>query len=309
MADTLTTMLHKHEDVVRLLARGVLEFKQRRLALGTSTPEDGEVVQTFLDRFYSSRIGMRLLISQHLAVRASASGEGANGGSRRGSSDSPVYAGIINAKCSPADVVRDAADAVRSLAFRHYGDAPDIVVHGDVDIRFPYVDSYLFFPLFEVLKNSVRATVEKHENADHSMPDVRVFIAGGDEHVTLKISDEGGGIRRSAMPSIWTYLFTTAEVSPSELLGLREFAADDAESSDDSSDEDDQFGGYMSGYRVGLDPIAGFGYGLPLSRLYLRYFGGPGGESGDIKLVSIEGYGTDAYIQICKLGNRKEVLY
>jgi len=41
-----------------------------------------------------------------------------------------------------------------------------------------------------------------------------------------------------------------------------------------------------------VHPMHGLGYGLPLSRLYARYF------NGDIRLASIDGFGTDVYVYL-----------
>lgn len=70
----------------------------------------------------------------------------------------------------------------------------------------------------------------------------------GKEDITIKISDEGGGIARSAMGMIWTYMYTTMKFGPEE--GLDEGFRD-------------------SDFKA---PMAGFGYGLPLSRLVCGFF-------------------------------------
>ena len=45
-------------------------------------------------------------------------------------------------------------------------------------------------------------------------------------------------------------------------------------------------------------PLAGLGYGLPISRNYARYFGG------DLHVMSMEGYGTDSFIYLPRLGTK-----
>jgi len=75
--------------------------------------------------------------------------------------------------------------------------------------------------------------------------------------VAPQVADEGGGIKRSGMPRIWTYLYTTSE-SPLSMM-------------------DDAFDGADS-----PTVMAGYGVGLPISRLYARYFGG------DLNITSME---------------------
>jgi len=43
-------------------------------------------------------------------------------------------------------------------------------------------------------------------------------------------------------------------------------------------------------------PMAGLGFGLPLSRLYAKHFGG------DVKIFTLEGYGTDVNLVLDRTG-------
>ena len=109
------------------------------------------------------------------------------------------------------------------------------------DLHFSYVPGHLSHICFELLKNSLRAVVERYgPDRDDHFPPIKVIVVEGKEDITIKISDEGGGIPRSAIPLIWTYMYTTMEGQ--------------------NLDQDFQ----ASDFRA---PMAGFGYGLPLSRL------------------------------------------
>ena len=54
---------------------------------------------------------------------------------------------------------------------------------------------------------------------------------------------------------------------------------------------------YGAGLSAETLPMHGLGYGLPLSRLYARYF------KGDIQIASVDGYGTDVYVYLQRLSH------
>lgn len=267
LTNQLKIIKKRHDPTVATVAQGVIEWKH--------SSKKNEIIdhsiQSFLDRFYMSRIGIRMLIGQHIAINDEPS-------------RNDDYVGVICTKTNLRDVATDAVDNARYICEEYYGlfEAPQVEIYCPQDLNFMYVPGHLLHMLFEVLKNSLRATVETTlrkcdgDITDLKFPPIKIIVADGDEDITIKISDEGGGIKRSALPLVWTYLYTTMEETP------------DLDASYNQTD-----------FKA---PMAGFGYGLALSRLYARYFGG------DLKLISMEGYGTDVYLHISKLTNKEETL-
>ncbi|EJU02100.1 alpha-ketoacid dehydrogenase kinase N-terminal domain-containing protein [Dacryopinax primogenitus] len=255
---TLEVIKRRHDPTATTVAAGVLEWKKRKKWGGVVLHEE---IGKWLDRFYLSRIGIRFLIGQHIALNTQPV--------------TPDHVGIICKHANVHSIVSEAIENARFICEEHYGlfKGPVVELICDEELTFPYVPGHLNHICFELLKNSLRATIERH--GPSSPPPIKIIVSSGLEDITIKISDEGGGIPRSAVPWIWTYMYTTME--------------------NQALDED--FG--ESDFRA---PMAGFGYGLPLSRLYARYFGG------DLQLISLEGYGTDVYIHLNKLSSSEEPL-
>lgn len=59
--EALVTIRNRHNDVVPTMAQGVLEYKDTY----GDDPVSNQNIQYFLDRFYLSRISIRMLINQH----------------------------------------------------------------------------------------------------------------------------------------------------------------------------------------------------------------------------------------------------
>ncbi|GAV53844.1 hypothetical protein ZYGR_0AK03460 [Zygosaccharomyces rouxii] len=279
----------RHNATVVTLAKGVLKWKK---TCQQNVVDDS--IQSFLDRFYMSRIGIRMLIAQHLELLE------ASLRCQNGKSD--CYVGTICTKTNITQIAEDAIDNARLICAEHYGlfEAPKVellcfpktVTSSNSGIEFMYVPGHLIHMLVETLKNTLRATVEKTielspgvDVYDLRFPHVKVIICEGLEDITVKISDEGGGIARSHLPLVWTYLYSTMP-DDSQLELIKE-----------ESDGNPRVSSFVN--RV---PLAGYGYGLALSRLYARYFGG------DLKLISMEGFGTDVYLHLNRLSTSNEPL-
>merc|ERR1712110_114272 len=160
-------------------------------------------------------------------------------------------------------VIMEAFQNAAFLCEEYYNCAPEIEIKGQtmtrnekgkkVGLSLVYPPPHLYHILFELFKNSMRATVETHSKAKE-LPEIEVLLAKGEHDVSIRISDQGGGIPRHITDHTFHYLVSTAprpSMTPTKA------------------------------------PLAGYGYGLPLSRLYARYF------HGDLILNSYEGYGTD----------------
>jgi hypothetical protein len=148
------------------------------------------------------------------------------------------------------------------------------------------------------------------DDIDYSdLPPVTVTIADSpsNEDVIIKVSDEGGGIPRSQMDSVWSYLYTTANNTVQErVLQQQKSTAQEQLSSLSSLSDGDAEAPHVANAAaaLGTSPIlAGLGFGLPMARAYARYFGG------DLDLISLEGYGTDAYVHLVRLDDKRHDEY
>jgi len=248
----LKTVQTRHSNVVQAMAQGVLELRDSHIV----DKQTDMAIQYFLDRFYMSRISMRMLIHQHTLLFE----PGADKDTRR--------IGMIDPTCRVKSVILESYQNAAYLCEEYYDYAPDIEIKGQtvektdsgkkVGLSLTYPPAHLYHILFELFKNSMRATVETHGKSP-TLPMIEVLVAKGVNDVSIRVSDQGGGVSRHITDHMFHYLYSTAprpSMTPTKA------------------------------------PLAGYGYGLPLSRLYARYF------HGDLILNSYDGYGTDAVVYL-----------
>ncbi|KAM4632179.1 branched-chain alpha-ketoacid dehydrogenase kinase [Discoglossus pictus] len=255
----LRQLLDDHKDVVTQLAEGLRESRKHI--------QDEKVIRFFLDKTLTSRLGIRMLATHHLSLHE----------------DRADFVGIICTRLSPKKIIEKWVDFARRLCEHKYGNAPRVRINGHVAARFPFIPMPLDYILPELLKNSMRATMESHIDTPYNVPDISITIANNDIDLIIRISDRGGGIPHDHLERVMDYHFTTAETSTQDPR------------------INPIFGNMVDMVNSGQSgPMHGFGFGLPTSRAYAEYLGG------SLCIQSLQGIGTDVYLRLKHIDGKEE---
>lgn len=282
--DITKEIFNVHRGTMLDVAKGVFEYHEALTGLFGKDLQLPEVrqevralreVEASLDQFFTERLTLRLLISHSHSLSSKKAGK-------------KEMVGVVNVKTQPVVILSRAFSAVRFMCKRDYNMAPDLEVNGVLHDEyimsdaskqhFHYVHTHLFYIFLEIIKNAARASVERglQDHADAGgkgpvdLPVIRVDIPEDqdiwDAEKCVKLADRGTGMTRRVLTKASSYYYSSVKDRPTVPEEVQDFDR-----------------------KV---PLAGFGFGLPVSRVFARYF------SGDIDINSIPGKGTDVYVYL-----------
>jgi len=242
--------LEKHSTIVSKVSEGYWEVRQAYPHI---------CLDSFLDKLFATRISSRILIENYISMRNLQEDQ----------------IGVVRRDMSPLAVIKKKAAMLSRLTRAVYGICPEVEYRGNLACTLDYIPRHVAFVVQEVLKNALRATVERHlpKNgglATAQLPPVVIELQKGDVYVIIKISDQGGGMPKKLQREAWQYGWTT--VSEEEQITL----------------DPSTWPGQKKAER--RKELAGYGFGLPLTRLYAQYFGG------EVFMQALPGHGTDMYL-------------
>lgn len=265
----LRKVFERHARIMIYLIKGLHELKEEAEKCNIDVTTSA-AIQQHLDKFYMARICVRAIIHHQLTLVQET--QDFASGKLQGDPAERRHVGIFDLKTNPHELVEHAVHMSRDLCQRHLGEAPEVTIRDCSKDRggepFISIPENIVFSLTELLKNAMRAVVERHGD---KIPDGAVEVSFSssplDQDISFTVTDKGSGIDRANLPLVYHYLYSTAEDHKGVIAAL------------DSVSTDSAWGGSV---------MAGFGHGLGLSRCYARAFGG------DLSVSSARGIGTRA---------------
>ncbi|KZT66020.1 alpha-ketoacid dehydrogenase kinase [Daedalea quercina L-15889] len=298
--------------------RGLLDEHKAvipNLSLGLSLASpylEPDRLDSFMHRMLVSRISRRVLAEHHIALSKYFSAR------QRGDRMPEDRVGVIHLRLPVRDSIEKCARFLRKRPYDADQDQiegasadapwPEVIIEGHLDVKFSYIPAHLEYVVFELLKNSLRATRLKHTSL-RQLPPIRATVVSGENEVTIRVSDQGGGLLTPEIKNpvdlfSFSHLRNPARMDVSRLRALRTISSSQTgmvatveeqvkrwESDADSEDPQQE---------AGVSPHPRIGIGLPMSNIFATYFGG------SLELVSLDGYGTDAYLRLPRLGTNLE---
>ncbi|CAL8583889.1 putative protein kinase YGL059W [Xanthoria parietina] len=302
----ITETLQEHLTVIPKLTMGIIECQS------LMKPEE---TNRFMNTLLRSRISRRVIAEQHLALTETFHSPWHFPDAKQPQDPSSDFVGDVFLKCNAKEVVEECSQRARTLAREAFGSAcrmPEVNLQGHLNATFPYILSHLQYIVGELLRNSIEAVVERWRHLPGHPAPVDVLICEAPQHVIIRISDQGGGIPKDILPSLWSFgkgprshihlenLVRVPKMAAT-MQELRAFPTSAGGIAADANDWRRPVDGSLSSltYRP---PDLRLGMGLPMSRVYAEYW------AGSLELHSLEGYGVDAFLTISKLGNKNEQL-
>ncbi|KAI7862892.1 branched-chain alpha-ketoacid dehydrogenase kinase [Spinellus fusiger] len=294
--DLLRRLLEEGRVVVPRMALGVTECA----SYYTSNQQD---LDRFFNRMFRSRISRRVLSEQHLALTDACENDWDDMMLGDG------YVGIIHTRCSARHIIERAKQLIDTQACEvYYAECYSGVCPKDWkppsmtleiqpmhtvttaktaktgplnEIVFAYIPEQLEQILYELLSNAVRFTMAAHRPGHY--PPLRVTVSENEVDVFIRVSDQGGGVLKTRMDRLWSY---QARAPKGEFLHFKHVQKMPSNTSERVAQAS------TSGLHMGM--------GLPFSRVYAEYWGG------ELQAMTMDGYGTDIYVRIPRLGTQIE---
>ncbi|PAV20924.1 alpha-ketoacid dehydrogenase kinase [Pyrrhoderma noxium] len=307
--DVARGLLNEHAAIIPSLALG-LSLSSHHLS-----PEQ---LDAFTTRMLISRISRRVLAEHHIALTEDFLRSKNKATSKR--TDNKDHVGIINTELRPKDCIENCANVLRAnprnVVFSDPDtsvqmNCPEVIIDGHVDTKFAYIRDQFEYIIFELLKNAIYATTRQY-NGSATLPVIRVTIATGEDEIQIRISDQGGGLvsPKFSSPSdlfSFSHVRNTTRLESSRIGALKsassrpqgmkatvgeQVTAWEKERKNEETPES----------KAGVGRHTRMGIGLPMSNIFATYFGG------SLELVSLDGWGTDVYLRLPKLGTKLEGL-
>lgn len=292
--------LNDHEDTLLTLSTGLQEVIDHNSKFDNNINYDS-LISNFLHKHLLIRIKMKLIATHYLELMEHQN-RSTDSFTNNNNNNKLKQIGILDSEVNLNKLIRHNFDFIIDLCHLQYDPAllPELNItsiyngkkkENNTDVVVPMIPIIFEYIMTEILKNSVRASIEnsmkqkKKLGPLSSRIDVKIHKERKEysNELIIKISDQGGGIPPSIEPHIFEYSYST--------LNNKHIKRKRNNNNNNNNQMEENLN--LSGdVQPTNNNIAGMGFGLPLCKLYMELF------DGKLDIQSLYGYGTDTYLTI-----------